>query len=213
MWTKSQKISGSVLALAVVAFGVDRWVLDGGSSAAPEPVEQLLVSSPTSPAPLAAAVPTPATAVTPTSPAEATGQNNGMSLASRLMSLAEARRFQAEAAPDAFRPSDEWLAAAAPPPPTAKAGAATAGAAKPVAPAAPKVDHAANFIRTHTLTAVMKNKDGGMAIINGKLYRPGQYVDGFKLTKVGLKDARFWGKGSGATLKLAGQEASFADAR
>ena len=84
---------------------------------------------------------------------------------------------------------------------------------KSAAPVAPKIDHAGNFAQTHTLTGVMKDKDGGMAIINGKLYRPGQYVDGFKLTKVGLKDARFWGKGTGATLKLAGQQASFADAR
>jgi hypothetical protein len=204
MWTKSQKVSGGVLALAVVAFAVDRFVLDGGTPPAEaETAEQLVVkpAAPAAPSQAGASV-TSATAATATTP-------KGVSLASRLAALAEARRFQAAAADDAFRPSGEWLAAAFPPPPAPKAEQAKA---KPAAPVAPKLDHAGAFVRSHTLDAVMKNKGGGMAIINGKLYRPGQYVDGFKLTKVGLKDARFWGKGQGATLKLAGQP-EVADAR
>jgi hypothetical protein len=215
MWTKSQKISASVLALAVVAFGVDRFVLDGGGATpAPEPAEQLLVSNPSSAAPAAPqAAPAPATPTVVTNAAQPPGFAKGVSLASRLNAMAEARRFQADTAADAFRPSDQWLADAAPPSAKPKPNATISVTKKAAAPLAPKIDHAANFMQTHTLTGVMKDKDGGMAIVNGKLYRPGQYVDGFKLTKVGLKDARFWGKGTGATLKLAGQQASFADAR
>ncbi len=215
MWTKSQKISASVLALAVVAFGVDRFVLDGGPVAPQaEPAEQLLVSNPSSPAPAPPqATPAPATATVATNAAKRAGFAKGVSLASRLNAMAEARRFQADAAADAFRPSDQWLADAAPPSAKPKPTAAISVTKKAAKPVAPRIDHAANFMQSHTLTGVMKDKDGGMAIVNGKLYRSGQYVDGFKLTKVGLKEARFWGKGTGATLKLAGQQPSFADAR
>ena len=194
MWTKSQKISASVLALAVVAFGVDRFVLDGGGAAtpAPEPAEQLLVSNPSPAAPAAPqAAPAPATATVAANAAQPADLKKGVSLASRLNAMAEARRFQADAAADAFRPSDQWLADAAPPSAKPKLNAAAVSVTKKAArPAVPRIDHAGNFMQTHTLTGVMKDKDGGMAIVNGKLYRPGQYVDGFKLTKVGLKDAQ-----------------------
>ena len=58
----------------------------------------------------------------------------------------------------------------------------------------------------------MKGSEGAMAIVNGRLYKPGQVIDGFKLTKVGLREARFWGRGKAVTLKLPGQ-AAVAEAR
>ena len=208
MWTKSQKVSAGVLGVAVIAFVVDRCVLDGGS-AAQESAESIVVVTHTTTtsapaAPVAApAAPVAAAAVTP--------GHTGVPLAARLAAMAESRRFREDAVGDAFRPSEAWLAAAQPPAPVAanvKAGAAPA--AQLPAPA-PKPNPAVEFQRTHMLTAVMKGPEGGMAIVNGRLYKPGQFVDGFKLTKVGLREARFWGQGKGVTLKLPGQ--TVADAR
>jgi hypothetical protein len=205
MWTKSQKVAGGVLALAVVAFGVDRFVLDGGGAGGASPAqgresaESLVVPHSSSP---------PTTpALNPAQPTAAPG----VSLAARLAAIAESRRLREAAIGDAFRPSREWVAAATPAPaPTTATSNHKPTAATP--PPAAKVDHAADFQRTHVLTAIMKGHDGGMAIINGRLYKPGQLVDGFKLTKVGLKEARFWGQGQAVTLKLTGQGV-VADAR
>ena len=199
MATKSQKVSAAVLGLAVVAFVVDRWVLGAGEPA--EHPEAFAVAVEHSGAPVAAAV-----ATSPGTPQEAKATADpARSLASRLAAISEARELSAESVADAFQPSEAWVALSAPPPPAkVETSRAKTGPAK--------VDHAAAFVNGHTLTAVMKDGTGGMAIINGKLYRVGQYVGGFKLTRVGLSDASFWGKGVGAKLKLAGQFPT-ADAR
>src|ERR687890_740098 len=99
MWTKSQKISAAVLGLAVIAFGVDRWVLDGGGGGAP-----------------------------------------------------------------AQGSAEEFVVNRTSPPASTTAPAVASNGARQVVPAK-KVDHAVEFVRTHALTAVLKNKDGGMAII------------------------------------------------
>ena len=205
MGTKSQKISGAVLAIAVVAFGVDRWVIGTGEGEArPTPAASVAASAGSVPTASAPAAPT---AAAPHS--KAVAATTRPSLASRLTAMSEARRLSVDSVTDAFQPSAVWLALAAPP-----AAPVKVEPARPAtAPAAAKVDHAALFAQRHTLTAVMKDRDGGMAIINGKLYKVGQYVGPFKLTRVGLTDASFWGKGVGAKLKLAGQYPATADAR
>jgi hypothetical protein len=200
MWTKSQKISAAVLGLAVAAFGVDRWVLPAPADAAgAEDPSSLVVSRPANSS-------EPRVAHNAAYPPARAAQ--AVTLASRLASLAEARGFAFEGTTaDAFQPSDAWLEAAE----LAKNG----GVAKPAAPAKPaaapvrkpavrKVDHAALFRASHALTAVMKKQDGGMAIVDGKLYEVGQTVAGFKLTRVGLADATFTGKGTKVTLRIAG---------
>lgn len=200
MGTKSQKISAAVLALAVVAFAVDRWVIGDAGDPSAAPVPERVVRTP-QPVPVA-------TQAAPSQPHTAPATPRP-SLASRLAAMSESRRVSAEAVADAFRPSDVWVAIVAPPPPLPKAEPAR----PPASRVAPKIDRAALFAQRHTLTAVMKDGDGGMAIVNGKLYRVGQYVGGFKLTRVGLSDASFWGKGVGAKLKLAGHFPATADAR
>lgn len=212
MWTKSQKISVAVLGLAAVAFGVDRWVLPAPEAAA-EDAASLVVSR--APAPVAAGAATPAApgAAPAALPGAAAASEpiriaQTVTLASRLAAIAQSRGFALDGSGDAFRPSDEWIEAAE----RLKNGDAkapeTAGAPAPAAPAKPavrKVDHAAAFRKRHTLAAVMKKQDGGMAIVDGKLYAVGQSVDGFKLTQVGLADATFTGKGTKVTLRLPGQ--------
>ena len=191
MWTKSQKISAAVLGLAVVAFGVDRYVLPSGDSAA---ASAATTSSPAKRSVSAAKRPSD------NATAAATPAGAAMTLANRLAAFGDARGFFNAPTGDAFRPYEEWLAMGRPkedkkPDPT-KPATTTAKAV------APKVNHAANFVNNHHLTAVMKKHDGGMAIIDGKLYKAGQLIDGFKLTAVGLSDATFIGHGTTVTLKL-----------
>jgi hypothetical protein len=212
MWTKSQKLSAAVLGLAVVAFGVDRWVLPApdGAGGGGDDSSSLVVSrgsaAPSTPRVAAgpdAAKAGPTAAGTP-------GAAQVVTLASRLAAIAEARGFAFDGTGgDAFRPADAWLDAADPVKVAAAAAAAPATPAKPAAaaprkPAVKKVDHAALFRSGHALTAVMKKQDGGMAIVDGKLVALGQIVDGFKLTRVGLADATFTGKGTTVTLRIPG---------
>jgi hypothetical protein len=197
MPTKSQKVSGAVLGLAVIAFAVDRWVISSGEIGA----EPVAAADSRTPAPAVVA----AAAAPGNAPEAKAAAAEFTSLASRLAAMSEARRLSADSVADAFRPSEVWLTLSAPPAPPKVEHPGPK-------PAPAKVDHAAAFVQRHTLTAVMKDRSGGMAIINGKLYKVGQYVGGFKLTRVGLTDASFWGKGTGAKLKLAGQFPT-ADAR
>lgn len=200
MRTKSQKVAAGLLGLAIIAFVVDRWVIgieDEGAAGATAPV-RATVAAPAGAAAKPAAQPATVEAVA----AQPTGQPTGQpaSLASRLAALDEAMRLSREAIANAFRPSDAWIAAAAPPvvtPPKAEV--------VPPRPAAPKVDHAAVFARRHKLTAVINDGRRGMAIVNGRLYKVGQRVGGFKLIDVGLTEAVFLGMGTEATLHLPGQ--------
>lgn len=218
MWTKSQKISGAVLGLAVVAFGVDRWVLspaatpsEGASAASEYAVARpAKAPAPAATASSAAATPTPASAVnTATSAAAPATASSPVTLASRLSALGTARRFDFEPTVDAFRPCDAWVHLADPPPvappadakgPAADGAAADAGAS--TKPAAPKIDLAALFVQRHSLTAVMSNQAGGRVIIDGKYYAPGQTIDGFKLTRVDDGKATFTGRGKIVTLRM-----------
>src|SRR6185436_15678683 len=112
-------------------------------------------------------------------------------------------------AADAFRPCDNWLAQAEP----AKAAddpTPTPDNAPAPEPVVKKVDHAEVFRSQHTLNAVMTKQRGGMAIVNGKLYAPGQSVDGFKLVKVGETEATFTGKDTTVTLRLVAAQAGVA---
>ena len=203
MRTKSQKICAGFLGLAVAAFVVDRWVIGFDDPATPATARAPRPApSPATAPPLAQ----PAT-LSGTSAASPAPQAAGPTLASRLSAIAEVRGLSRGSVGDAFRPSEAWLALAAPPP----APEPQAPVAQAVAPR--RIDHAALFKQRHTLTAVMKNGRAGLAIVNGRLYEVGQYVGGFKLTEVGLTEAKFWGKGTRVTLKLAGQLPAVADVR
>jgi hypothetical protein len=216
MWTKSQKISAGVLAIAVVAFGVDRFVLGpsggrAGSAAASSEYAVSRTSSTAQPARLAGS---PAAATQDhTGAGSPASKAPGVTLASRLASIGEQRRLVSAPCGDAFRPAEAWLLALLPPPPPEpKPTPAPAVAVRPAPrPVAPKVDHAALFVQRHTLTAVMKKQAGGMAIIDGKLYAAGQTLDGFKLVRVGLNDATFSGKGTTFVLRMS--QPPVADAR
>ena len=196
MWTKSQKISAAVLALAAGAFAVDRWVLERPAEAA----EVADVAAPVTPASSRASA---------SAPKVAAAAPQAVTLASRLAALGEARRFSYEAAGDAVRPCDDWLAQAAPP---AAPGAPEPDNAPAAEAVAKKIDPAEVFRSQHTLNAVMTKQRGGMAIINGKLYAPGQTVDGFKLVKVDETEATLTFNETTVTLRVATQQGTTATA-
>jgi hypothetical protein len=204
MWTKSQKVAGAVLGLAVVAFCVDRFVLSPPAGERPAAAEEFVVKpSGSSSSSSSSDKPAVARSASPARAAIAASTANAMTLASRLQAMGETRRLAYELSGDAFRPSDAWVVASQPKPaapaPTAKRAAE--------ARAVPKVDHAALFLRRHKLSAVMANQGrGGLAIVDGKMLTLGQTFDGFKLTHVGTADATFTGKGTKVTLKVPGQD-------
>lgn len=212
MWTKSQKISAGVLAVAVAAFGVDRFVLsapDGASPAAAASSEYAVSKGPSTPTKAVRG----GTATGQDGPgASLSSKTPSVTLASRLATIGQQRRLTGLPCGDAFRPANAWLVALLPPSPPAPKPAPVVATAQPATrPAAPKIDYAALFIKQHTLTAVMKKKAGGMAIIDGRLYGKGQTIDGFKLVGVGLNEATFTGKGTTFVLRMS--QPPVADAR
>jgi hypothetical protein len=209
--TKSQKMSAGVLAVAVIAFVVDRFVLapaDGAGGSASAGTSGYAVAKPSS-APSQVTRPAKTTGASASAQANATAPQAITNVATRLSAISQQRRLNAAPCGDAFRPADVWLAALFPPPAPPKPVASIS--VSTTRPAAPKVDHAAEFRKRHSLTAVMKKQAGGMAIVDGKLYAAGQTLDGFKLVRIGLNDATFAGKGTTIVLRMS--QPPVADAR
>jgi len=72
-------------------------------------------------------------------------------------------------------------------------------------PAATPLDPAARFAGRHQLTAVVIDGTRSYVLIDGRLLRPGQEIDGFKLVSVADRSALFDRAGTSVTLELAGQ--------
>jgi hypothetical protein len=214
MLTKSQKISVGVLAVAAIAFGVDRFLLGPPNGAGPAAAasSEYAVSKGSS---TATKVTRAATSATQNrTVASLASKAAPVTLASRLATIGQQRRLTERPCGDAFRPADAWLMALLPPPPPEAKPAPAPVVATPqpaTRPSPPKIDYAAQFIKRHTLTAVMKKQAGGMAIIDGRLYAKGQALDGFKLVGIGLNEATFSGKGTTFVLRMS--QPPVADAR
>jgi hypothetical protein len=154
--TKQQKIVGAVLALAIGAFLVDRFVIGHESDAAPavsarQPAARRL-SQQTKPlaAQAAAAAPLP---------------GNVATLAARLQDTARAQKLNLETVRDAFRPPAAWV-----------------GTSRPAT--VDDLQAAAAEFQKRKLTAIMRQSGGGVAIINEKAVSVGQSLDGFRLVAV-----------------------------
>ena len=186
----SRKICIGVLALALVAFAVDRLFLSSGQPLKPASA----VASPVQPAapPMPPAVPLPAAAAAaaaalPAPPAVAPPVAGGgmappaplapsqpLVLSDRLKALAAAKDLAPGRVREAFAPSPEWLA--------------TLDAPKPVET---KVNLGEEFARKHKLTSVLLSGGVGRAIIDGKILTVGQKLDGFTLTGLAPDSATF----------------------
>lgn len=153
--TKRNKIVAGVLVLAAGAFVVD-WMTSGGGATEVQAASMVNESEPVVAAPRTES----RTAKSMILPA-ATSQK---SLAARLQEAAEANDLTDKEIPDAFRLPAAW----SPP----KQSAVVSGVTE--------------FNAKYKLNAVMKGRSGtgGLAIINGKMYRAGDMVEGFQLLAV-----------------------------
>ncbi|MBM4018486.1 MAG: hypothetical protein FJ288_09205 [Planctomycetes bacterium] len=164
--TTSRKICLGALALVLVGLAVDR----------------LLVSSETLQPARAAASPLPspvlaAAKAAPGAPAAATGSfasPQPARMAERLKALAAGPDHDPAAIREAFAPSDAWLALL------------TAPKEKDI-----KVDLAAEFARRHRLTSLLLAGPAGCAVVDGKVLRIGQQIDGFRLVGLAPDGAMF----------------------
>jgi hypothetical protein len=106
-------------------------------------------------------------------------------LAARLRDLSASEDPGSGDVRDAFRPSQAWLAVLFPPPPEAPPESKPESR-KPV----------------HRLTAVILDKNGDRAIVDGKCLHVGQEIDGVKLISVGQRSAILESRGTRVELKL-----------
>ncbi|MDP9175847.1 MAG: hypothetical protein M3O30_18570 [Planctomycetota bacterium] len=93
-------------------------------------------------------------------------------IAARLQDMAVVDNIDVDTVANAFSPSQAWIAA------------------KPV-----DVERTAavaqEFARSHTVSAVMQSNKGGRAIIDGRLLRVGQVVDGITILSIGRNSVLF----------------------
>src|SRR5262249_39681143 len=156
------KVYFGLLALGLVALLLDRCVFTPASAEASDQASDLLI---TKAPPTSKESPAPVQKPSSTAPA-------GNPVGLKLSALSESMHLPQASVKDAFCPSQEWVNAATPPPPPSPA--------KPVTPA-PVLPR---FDQTHTLSGVMLSESSGAAMVDGKLVRIGQSIDGFKLVSV-----------------------------
>jgi hypothetical protein len=202
--TKKHKIYLGVAAIGLVCLLVDRFVLRGGAASADAAPAVAVVVKPKPEAPTVAQNSAPAAApvtgpshrparpMVPAAAAEAPASSSSTAvIVDRLKAVAQAQGLDGSTpVTDAFRPSPTWV----PPKPDKSA----------TPDAAPLETREQLFVRTHTLTAVVVGRNG-FALVDGKLLRVGQELEGFRLVSVDKKSATFAGNeggGSTATLPL-----------
>ncbi len=168
--SRERKILIGLLALGLTAVGFDRFVLGTGETdPAAAGAEQYVVTpqSTESAAPVAPATPE-ATTTPPKTAAPA-----GPSIAQRLRQTAQEQASKLDAERNALTPDASWYGDSP----------ATSVAQNPT-----QVDPVEQFLRTHTLSAVMNNR---IAIVNGQPYRVGDSVVDFQLVAVSNSGATF----------------------
>lgn len=161
--SKQHKIYAAILGLAVAALAADQFVM------APPPAEEV-AAAPVTPQRTERK---PAAPSTMPAVASAPAEAGNAAIAQRLKTVA-AQQGAPTTAADAFTPSTSWVHV-----PEKKQEAAVS----------PDIELAKQFLRQHRLTAVMKSGGGGIAVIDGKPYKPGQQIDGFRLASVGERSA------------------------
>jgi|WetSurMetagenome_2_1015567.scaffolds.fasta_scaffold135875_2 hypothetical protein len=169
----------ALLALAVVGLAVDRLFLTSPATA-PQPASAS-ISGPAASLPPSSATPV----VVPAVPAGADGIVERLRLAGKGLSLAPA------ALKDAFVPAESWLVKPNP--------AVTPTA---VTTAVPVVDSGGRFISEHKLTSVLIDAGGGIAVVNDKVLRVGQEIDGYRLVRLAPGVAEFTGGPDGPPVRL-----------
>ena len=154
--SKKQKIYGSVLGAALVAWGVDAMFFES-----PETPNREAASAAV--APKVEVTPEPAAATAAPVVAQ---EDSQQWLGSRLREWSEKNPDATDQVRDIFSPPASW------------------GLQKPVAPPPSPGKVAEDFRREHHLTAVVLGQSGGSAVIDGRLLHIGQSVGGCRLKAV-----------------------------
>jgi hypothetical protein len=190
-----------VLAVCLVALGVDQLFLAPGEAAASEQA-------------------TPAVPPSAAPPIEAASEVAGAAaidlsipetiVASNLHAAMSSFELDATDAPDAFAVPEQWLPAQTPAVPrheprtsaerfaASHTLSATMASSNSRGPARLRACPTGSF----TLTTTMAGSDGGYAVVNGRLLRVGESMDGFQLASVSKRSAVFVADGERVTLMM-----------
>jgi hypothetical protein len=174
--TKSKIAMLALLGVAVVGLLVDRVFLTSSTTA-----PQAANASNREPA-----LPVPLTVVTPTMSVSSTSTAH---IAARLRHAGEKTSMDPAALKDAFVPAESWLA-------KPEQGTPVALTTTPV------VDSGDRFVRDHKLTSVLIDAGGGIAVVNGKVLRVGQEIDGYRLVRLAPGTAEFESGPGGSRIQL-----------
>ena len=162
----------AVLAIALIAFAVDRLVFQSGTTSPARAEARVAATSTASKNPAAA----------PAAPAAADGNDHAAEPATaapwaeRLTVLADTLEIDPDSMRDAFLLDDVWLAELQPP----------QGAAALDTP-----DSVRQFRATYRVSVIMLVGDGGSALVNGQVIRVGQDLGGFRLVSLTPTTATF----------------------
>ncbi|MHC4985370.1 MAG: hypothetical protein ACYTFO_04355 [Planctomycetota bacterium] len=178
--TKSQRAYVAVLVVAVAAFLADRFLVGAGDSR----VEQASAAPPG-----AGAIETPLTTPRPPSTSDTP------SIAAQLATLQEMRPADLEGVREAFSPSESWNQQLRPAhPPQDRPAASTAGN---------QSVRADQFVAGHRLMSILHLAEGGVALVDDKVVRIGQTLDGFTLIELTEDTAVFASDERRVELRLA----------
>jgi hypothetical protein len=174
----------AVLGTSVIGFVVDRVFLDPGmpgparaSASSPAPRPAAPAGAAPAAAPHASAAPTAAAPAATAKPALSQAASAGAArvpLAERLKALT-LPDGEPTAIREAFAPSAAWLA-------SLEEGRPGPG---------PQPDSAADFVRAHKLTSVLRRSQVGSAVIDGKVVVIGECLDGYRLIALAADSAIF----------------------
>ena len=166
--SRKQIVYGGLLAVAVVALGVDKIFFSAPSSAQGSltPATPLAMPTESKPEPAAVAPPLP-------------GPGEGL-ISDHLKTVPEVDLTKTG---DAFSPSKAWMLFVRPPLPPCRLRRHH-WRLRSITPAL-------DFIAAHKLTGVLESHNGGAAIVDGEMLLIGQTLDGFTLTAVQSTTARF----------------------
>ena len=176
--TKSQKVYVAILAAAIGAFLVDRFVLGGEGQ-----VKQASAAE-------AAAIDRPL------SIASTSDETKGPFIAARLDLLKTTHPASLRRIRDAFAPSAAWQE-------TLRPTQVRTDLPEPVSNATSQPSRVSQFEAAHQLKSILHLDDGGVALVGNKVIGIGQTLDGFELIELTEDAAVFDLQGQRAELRLA----------
>jgi hypothetical protein len=180
-FTTKHKVYAIIGGLALSALGYDR--ITGGPSASETAAANDLLLSPTA---VTAARPVQRPAGPVATAAPSAGASDAV-LVERLDALAKSRRFDFAQTRDAFTPAASWIAP--------QASASNGGGKRPE-------EAALAFVAKHRLISTVVNGKNPNAMVDGRLLRIGEELDGFRLVSITKQSACFELAGTRAELKF-----------